>query len=101
MFAPLRWELLNAPDTPSHAWADAPCTGALVASTAFIAQMTDPTQFLLDNVEAAPFVRGLHSTSSGAHVKDFWDWLAQDAGRLGRFARSMEGYGQYYAPQAL
>ena len=94
IFAPLRWALLNTPGTPSHAWADSSCKAALIGSTAFTAQMTDPTQFQLDNIEAAPVVRALHSMGN-THIKNFWDWLAQDADRLGGFARSMEGLGQY------
>ncbi len=100
VFAPLRWALLNTPDTPSHAWAYSGSNAALIGSQAFVAQMTDPTQLLLDNIEAAPIVRGLHSTGN-THIKNFWDWLAQDPDRLGGFARSMEGLGRCRDSRAL
>ncbi|RPD73782.1 S-adenosyl-L-methionine-dependent methyltransferase [Lentinus tigrinus ALCF2SS1-7] len=92
VFAPLRWALINTPDSSLWARADPVSYGALIGSVAFAEHMTDPTKFDDDSIDTSPFVRGIHRMGM-THIKNWWDWLAHDPDRLERFARSMEGSG--------
>ena len=69
--------------------------GTLVGSVALTEQMTDPTTIDDDTIEAAPFVRGFHRMGM-THIKNWWDWFMQEPERLERFARSMEGSGEFH-----
>ena len=97
VFAPLRWALLNTPDTPSYALCDPPSTSGLLGSVTFVEHATDPAQMNLDTVQATPFVRAIHAMGE-THIKDFWHWIEQDPARDARFARAMEGLGMSSYP---
>ncbi|KAI0746870.1 O-methyltransferase-domain-containing protein [Daedaleopsis nitida] len=94
VFAPLRWALLNIPDSPTWAYADPGSATILVASTAVVSHMKVQVQthFDCDTVETAPFVRAIHAMGN-QHIRDYWGYLEEDPDRLARFARSMEGTG--------